>query len=219
MHDSSGQISDDSAGRSRHSLGFSDTWFGKILLTVVVFGLTGALVAYSVMASFHAPPTVRRIQSSDRDNSIALSGRVLCTNQPDAGAVVVAWPDSLPTPKYHLTADEAFESRIPGDQTHLSLSRADNEGRYTLHREQPVQGRGTSSYFFVLAISNGLHRKSPPRDDDLQRLTTYFSEPLKLLGDREYELQLVLLEANVSTEQSFLLSGSDAQSDTTATDN
>jgi hypothetical protein len=132
---------------------------------MMVIGLTCALVAYSVLASFHASPAVRRTQSSDRDASIALHGRVLCMKQPDAvadaGALVVAWPDSLPTPKHRLTAEEAFESRIPGDQPNLSLCRADNEDRYTLYREQPAPGKGNSSYFSVLAISKNVTRESP----------------------------------------------------------
>src|SRR5262245_60459127 len=206
----SGQVSDDVVLIGPRRYHFWHTFIGQSLLTFVVLGFTGTLVAYSAVVSFRSTALpMRRIGMRELDPDVALRGRVLsiqgATGTADGGAVVIAWPDKLPVAKFRLTEEDLFGSRILPQERDLLLARVDDDGHYYLYRNPSPEGRGTLSNFLVLAVSKNLRRSESPPETDLERLAQYFVEPAKLLGDREYELQLVLLSGNEAADHTFLL--------------
>lgn len=201
-------VADNISEWDRPRFSFWQSASGQILLTILVAGLTFGLVGYSASVSFSKPTLPRRHGTEERDARIVIQGNVQRAEgralSPDHGAVVLAWPNTPPVPKFKLTAAQLFDVPELPVLASLVIVQTTGEGRYAIHQAQLPQP--TASYRF-LAISKTAIRDEPPDQSTLTALEQFFEDPRQLLGDRRYASQELFVDVNVTKDQNFVFAG------------
>lgn len=185
---------------------FGQTFLGQIALTLLVFGFTIGIVAYSAAKSFSQPVVPRRIDTIERGGRIVLQGKVKYATgralSADSSAIVLAWPAGRPAAKFKLTGAHVFGSSSLPVLPALVIAATDAEGQYAIKQ---VQLPESAAPYHFLVISNHAHRKEAAPAADLDKLAAFFVDPHELLDDRQFVLQSFFLDANVTKDQDFIV--------------
>jgi hypothetical protein len=193
-----------------------ETPLGQMGLAVLVIGFTAGIVVYSAMASFAPPVMPRRSRDVDVDERLAVQGSIRSaqgkSQNHDPSAVVLAWPVGPSASKMKLTSTQVFDVANPPDLPPLVFAPAAADGRYSIHVRQLAK---PSAPYYVLAISNQLRRTGPPPEMDLNKLAEFFEDSRQLLGDHQYVLEELYVDANVTKDKDLVFLASQTTADAT----